>query len=371
VSRRLRVLVVTVVHHPEDSRIRHRQINALLDASWQVTYAAPFTDYGLSANSTYLALAQVDLPRAAGRRRLRAWRAARTLLKHEGPRHDLILLHDPELLAAMPRRGLPPVVWDVHEDTAAALTLKPWLPRPLRPAVRVVIQRAERWAERRVSLILAEHAYQDRFWNQHLVVPNVNVVPETVPPPDQPRAVYVGSLTRARGALDMIEVARIVAAKTQRVVKLLLIGPAPADVEASLRDAAGDGVLDWLGFLPSDRAMQHVEGSLAGLSLLHDEPNYRVSLPTKVVEYMAHGIPVVTTRLPLARELVANAECGIVVPFGDAAATAQAILDLWIDPESRLRMGQAGHLWAKEHYNWADCAKAFINELSRVAHAQP
>lgn len=30
------VLVVTVVHNPEDARIRQRQINALLAAGWEV-----------------------------------------------------------------------------------------------------------------------------------------------------------------------------------------------------------------------------------------------------------------------------------------------------------------------------------------------
>jgi glycosyltransferase involved in cell wall biosynthesis len=363
----VRILVVTVVHHPEDSRIRHRQINALLDAEWRVTYAAPFAGYGLNVASTDVRLRQLELPRAAGRRRVRAWRAARSLLKSEGPRHDLVLLHDPELLAAIPRRGLPPVVWDVHEDTAAAVTLKPWLPRPLRPIVKGLIQRAERSAERRVHLILAEHAYQDRFKHQHLVVPNVNVVPEVVPLPDQPRAVYVGSLTRARGAFDMIEVARMVAAKTHGEVKLLLIGPAPDDVATSLHDAAADGVLDWLGFVPSDHAMQHVKGSLAGLSLLRDEPNYRVSLPTKVVEYMAHGIPVITTPLPLARDLVAEIGCGITVPFDDPSAAAQAILDLWNNSERRHKMGAVGHAAARERYDWATHARDYTTQLNRLA----
>ena len=52
-SRTARALVVTVVHHPEDARIRHRQIDALLAAGWEVTYAAPFSGYGLPVVSTH------------------------------------------------------------------------------------------------------------------------------------------------------------------------------------------------------------------------------------------------------------------------------------------------------------------------------
>ena len=67
-----------------------------------------------------------------------------------------------------------------------------------------------------------------------------------------------------------------------------------------------------------------LDGALAGLSLLEDRPNYRHSMPTKVIEYMAHGLPVITTPLPLAADLVERSGCGIVVPFDDAEATAAA-----------------------------------------------
>ena len=40
--------------------------------------------------------------------------------------------HDPELLLTLRRLDLPPVVWDVHEDTAQALGMKAWLPGALR-----------------------------------------------------------------------------------------------------------------------------------------------------------------------------------------------------------------------------------------------
>lgn len=363
----MRALVVTVVHHPEDSRIRYRQIDALLRAGWHVTYAAPFGGYGLLAGPMPDGLATVDVPRASGRRRLRALRAARDLLRERGPRHDVVLLHDPELLAALPGLALPPVVWDVHEDTAAAVTLKPWLPRPVRPLAGWTVEHVERLAERRVHLILAEYAYQERFGRKHLVVPNVTRVPASVPPPDEPRVVYVGSLSTARGATDMVEMARQVSAKTDGSVKVQLVGPASPDVEEVLRAADADGVLDWPGFLPSDEAMRRLEGALAGLSLLRDEPNYRVSMPTKVIEYMAHGVPVITTPLPLARDLVDESGCGIVVPFREPGAAAEAVLDLWQDADRRRELGAAGHRTARERYDWGAHAQAFVDEMASIA----
>ena len=43
----MHVLVMTVVHNPEDARILHRQIRALVDAGHEVTYAASYTAHGV------------------------------------------------------------------------------------------------------------------------------------------------------------------------------------------------------------------------------------------------------------------------------------------------------------------------------------
>ncbi len=117
-ARPLRALVVTIVHRPQDARILHREVAALRGAGWDVTYAGPWAATG---QTPPVGLRTLELPRAVGRRRLGAVLAARRLLRAEAPQHDVVLLHDPELLLAIAGTGLRHVVWDVHEDPAAAL----------------------------------------------------------------------------------------------------------------------------------------------------------------------------------------------------------------------------------------------------------
>ncbi|HYB49032.1 MAG TPA: glycosyltransferase, partial [Streptosporangiaceae bacterium] len=118
----MRVAVGTIVHHPADARIYHRQIRALLEAGHQVTYIAPVDWENFSSERSSPQLQVIPVPRAVGRRRLGALVAARKALARHAADADLILIHDPELLLALPaRRRRPPTVWDVHEDTAAAL----------------------------------------------------------------------------------------------------------------------------------------------------------------------------------------------------------------------------------------------------------
>ena len=366
-SRTARALVITVVHHPEDARIRHRQIDALLSAGWEVTYAAPFSGHGVPAVSTHPRLTVLDLPRALSRTRVAAFRAARALLEARGAGHDVVLLHDPELLLTLRRLELPPVVWDVHEDTAAAVSLKPWLPSALGRPTAWAVRRYERRAEQRVNLLLAEHAYRDRFRKPHPVVPNTTKVPASPLPPDDPRVVYVGHLTRARGVHELIELGRQLHARTDGRLRVQLVGHADREATAALE--AASGWVDWLGFLPHEEAMAVVDGALAGLSLLHDEPNYRVSQPTKVIEYLAHGVPVITTPLPLARRLVEEVGAGIVVPFGDGAATLDAVLTLDAAPDARAGMGRLGHAHARDQLDWTLRSREFVSRMGAIAGA--
>ncbi len=359
----LRVLVVTVVHDPEDARIRHRQLRSLLDAGAEVTYAAPFQAYGRTPPAGVRAL---ELPRARGRRRLGATLAAARLVRRERGRQDVVLVHDPELLLALAvagRRG-PVRVWDVHEDTAAALGMRGWMPGPLRPLAAAAVRRLEQWADRRLRLLLAEEGYRPRFAHEHPVVPNSVLVPAAEPEPaGNDRVVYLGRLTVPRGAEELVEVGRVLAGR----VRVELIGPADPDCRETVAHAHEQGWVYHHGFVPNATALPLLDGALAGLSLLHDEPNYAHSRPTKIMEYMAHGVPVVSTPNAAAAELVQRHGCGEVVPFGDPQAVVDAVLTLRDDPTRRNRLATAGRVAAVRELDWRHDGAQFARQLAAWA----
>jgi glycosyltransferase involved in cell wall biosynthesis len=407
----VRVVVCTVVHHPADARIFYREIRALLDAGHDVTYIAPHGEPGQrpvqgqdqvqdfpersvappgpapaepdqaetgtvrhpGVDSALVTghgpqpgtLRTVTIPRAVGRRRLGPLRAAKAAMAAQTPGADLLLVHDPELLLVLPpRRRRPPTVWDVHEDTAAALTTKSWLPAWLRAIAAGGVHVAEHLAERRLHLLLAEQGYQARFAANHPVVPNTTFVPPEAAPPSGPRrVVYVGWLSPDRGSAEMVELGRMLA---PHGIAVELIGQADAAAQAHI--AAGGEFVHWHGFVPNADALRLVEGALAGLSLLQDEPNFRHSMPTKIAEYMARAVPAVSTPLPLAAELVEAADAGFVVPFNDPRAAADAILKLDADPDLRVQLGLRAHAYARASLAWAPYAAAFVAELETWAN---
>lgn len=357
----LRVLVCTTVHHPSDARILHRQIAAMLRAGWSVTYVAPWS----GTEAVPAGVTAVAVPRARGSNRLSAARSARRVLRDHRADHDLFLLHDLDLLpVAFSVRSKPPVVWDVHEDTAAALSDRAWVPPFLRPLLRGVVHLVERLAEHRWTLLLAEESYQERFRRCHPVVPNLPWArPDRSPRREPPFTVYVGRISESRGLGTMLETGRLLDGE----VEVKLVGPADGNIEARLRAAVADGAVEWLGRLPNDLALREVAGAVAGLSLLRDEPNFRGSMPTKLVEYAAMGVPAITTPLAEAVSLIERHPFGVVVPFDDAATVAAQIRELADHADRWERFSTAGFQAVQDGLSWDQKSEDFLMALSQAA----
>jgi glycosyltransferase involved in cell wall biosynthesis len=354
----VRVLVLCAVHDPRDARIAEREIAALLAAGHEVTQAGPFSAYGAVPRD---GVRGIDIPRATGRRRLGALRESRRVLRREAASHDVVILHSAEAVAAATGLRHPSIVWDVHEDTAASLSLKPWLPNLLRRPVAGLARAGESLVERRRHLLLAETAYAHRFGSDHPVVPNSPVVPARVPASGRGRAIYVGSVTVARGGDDLIALSRRLT-----TVSVDVVGPATGDLVGRLRAAEGES-FHWWGFRPNAEALAQVEGATVGLSLLHDEPNYRHSMPTKVLEYLARGVPFISTPLPLAVDVAEQSGAGVIVPFGDLDAAAVAVQELNDDDARRQAMAEAGRAWVRANADWANDGPAFVAILESWA----
>ncbi len=309
-----RLLVVSTVHPADDPRIRRKLIGTLQD-DWEVTFAGkgrgPVDQAGLRWREL------------AGGRAVRWLRAARLLLTS---RYDVASLHDPELLplgllASLRGRS---VVFDVHENVPAQLRTKEWLPRLLRSPLAGASAWLLRLAEKRLAITLAEGGYAGLFRKRHPVFPNYLV--GNPPPPREAGLdtgiVYLGDVTEPRGLALAVE-----AAGRAGVGTFSIMGRCTSDFRARLQGIAGGYglVLRFHGFVTPDRALQIAAGAQIGLSPLLDTPNYRRSLPTKVLEYLAVGVPTLASDLPGTRAVVAGKPGVVLVPPGDLDAWTESI----------------------------------------------
>ena len=145
---------------------------------------------------------------------------------------------------------------------------------------------------------------------------------------------YLGSLDRVR-RLDVLIDALSLVRQQRPLARLWLIGAAPRDEDLQWlrRHARAQGLADAVditGALPMAQAWQRVQQASVGVSAIPPGPLHDVSSPTKIVEYLALGLPVVASDIPDQRALLAACGGGLCVRF-DAQAFADALLALLHD----------------------------------------
>ncbi len=122
-------------------------------------------------------------------------------------------------------------------------------------------------------------------------------------------------------------------------------GRTRSDMEQRVVDLGLSGVVSLPGWIPHE----DVPNALAQLDVfcatsLHE------SFGVAVVEAMAMRCAVVVSDVPGFTEVVGDA--GLVVPIGDAEATAKALARLATDPSLRAALGEAGRRRVEAHYDW-------------------
>jgi glycosyltransferase involved in cell wall biosynthesis len=236
-------------------------------------------------------------------------------------RVDADLLHAHWLPAGWvaERSGKPYVVqvWGTDVELARRA---PWLTRRVLQRARLVIA---------ASNDLAEHA-------RALGARDVRVIPSGVELPervgteaDPAEVLYAGRLSAEKGVLELLDAAA--------GLNLVVAGDGP------LRERIPFA----RGFVPHDELQQ-----LYARAAVVACPSRREGFGVACLEAMAHGRPVVATRVGGLLDLVVDGETGIVVPPRDPAALRSALERLLADPDLRRKLGSAGRERARTHFSW-------------------
>ncbi|MEO0913564.1 MAG: glycosyltransferase family 4 protein, partial [Pseudomonadota bacterium] len=155
------------------------------------------------------------------------------------------------------------------------------------------------------------------------------------------RALFIGRLAAVKGVPVLLEALRDVPE-----VALTLIGDGP---ERAALEAEAGPLGDRVTFL-GYRSQAEVAEALAEVDLLV-LPSFAEGVPVVLMEAMAAGLPVISSRVAGIPELVEDGVSGLLLPPGDAAALAEALRALAADPARRAAMGAAGCARVEAEFN--------------------
>ena len=107
-----------------------------------------------------------------------------------------------------------------------------------------------------------------------------------------------------------------------------------------------------LGFLDRETVKKTLMKSIAGLVVLEPTRSYLDSIPVKMFEYMAAGIPVIASDFEYWKELIIKEDCALFVDPLDSEQIAMAIKRLCGNRILASQMGERGRKAVLEKFNW-------------------
>ena len=116
------------------------------------------------------------------------------------------------------------------------------------------------------------------------------------------------------------------------------------------------------GRMPRERVPEVIANADVTIMSLRDLPLFEDALPTKLLEYMAAGKPVVAAAAGQVARLVQQVQCGIVCRPEDSGGIVAAIRRLAADPSEAYEMGLRGRRYVEAHLS----RETFVERLEGV-----
>jgi len=181
--------------------------------------------------------------------------------------------------------------------------------------------------------------------------------------------VYLGLLEMSRGIMEMVDAAAILRDRG-RPVRVHIVGSG-RDRERFVERASALGLAPDLvcfpGFVPRHADALDIVAS-ADVGVLPHRTNelWNTTIPNKLFDYMAAGLPVLTSEArPFAR-IVRQADAGVVFESGNALALADAVERL-ANADVRARYGANGRRAIREEYNWERDLQGLLRAVELAA----
>lgn len=182
-----------------------------------------------------------------------------------------------------------------------------------------------------------------------------------------PRIVSVGRLVAFKGFEDLVDACSELASREiDFVCDIVGDGPLRETIQAKIEQLNLSSRVNLLGSRSQAAVLEKLQAAdIFALASTTDAQGASDVFPTVILEAMASGRPVVSTRLAGIPELVVDGQTGTLISPGNSGALAHALEQLLCNPELRLRFGNAGRQRIEQHFRIEQTVQPLMEMLER------
>jgi glycosyltransferase involved in cell wall biosynthesis len=297
-------------------------------------------------------------------------------------RYDVVHVNNPPdflvVAALVPKLLGAKVIFDVHDLSPDMFAMRFGARRGSRLADRL-LRFLERSAAMFADAVVTVHEpYRRELAARGVPAEKITVVMNSVdeqllPPScreqswDGFRIVYEGTVTPAYGVRLLVEaMARIRNEVPSARLEIYGDGDSLPEIRSMSETL---GVVDHVRlsgrFLPQAEVLERVQSASVGVVPNLPIPLNRFALSTKLFEYVALGVPVVSADLPTIREYFSDSEV-LFFQAGSANALADALRDVALYPDAAEARAAAARR-RYEEYRWPVSARRYVELLERLS----
>lgn len=367
----MKIAHISTVHPRYDVRILLKECLSLYKGGYDISLVVSDG----KGDEVYKGVKIIDLGRHKGRLsriKYSTFKVLKIINKHK---FDLIHIHDPELLLVswfMKRKGVK-VIYDSHEDVQLDILSKYYIPSLVRFPLSKIVGLIEKKISLNLNAVLAAtpniaNKFQKWGVKNIEVINNYPILAEFVEVPvnlesKKYDACYIGGLERVRGIKEVVISTKYLANSPRIAIAGKFSEEKFKNEVLNLEEWKNIEYLNWL-----DR--QEIQNLLAqsksGLVNLYPIESYKTSLPVKMFEYMAAGLPVIASNFPYWTDLLEKFEFGLSVDPLNPGEIARAITFIKDNPDVAYKMGQNGKNAVNTVFNWGKEEEKLINLYKNI-----
>lgn len=185
---------------------------------------------------------------------------------------------------------------------------------------------------------------------------------------NEPRLLYHGRVDRRKGALDLIEAFAVLCRENELKLKLLVsgIGPDSETAAAKIRELNLENRVEMLGYADYETVPEIYRRADVFVS-----PTYAEGFSNTILEAMASGLAIVSTRSVGVIDCLRDRGNGLLVESGNVGELTNALREVLIDYELRKTLAANALRECRAIYSWRKIGKQVIEIYERVRGEKP